>query len=74
MNVAQVEALTWKELLTIPFVLLNAGDPQNQVLDLSFPDPTVAFSSKQENIAHNWTPLNCGSSCEKFDEINEIEK
>ncbi|GLV32292.1 Nucleoplasmin [Carabus blaptoides fortunei] len=48
-NVVQVEAMTWKDSITIPVATLSAGanGTSQCLLDLSFPDPPVTFSLLQ---------------------------
>lgn len=76
-NVVQVEAMTWKDSITIPVAVLSAGaNGHNQcLLDLSFPDPPVTFSLLQGNgpvhiIGHHLI----GGSLEEFEDIDEMEE
>lgn len=76
-NVVQVEAMTWKDSITIPVATLTAGPNGSSqcLLDLSFPDPPVTFSLLQGSgpvhiIGHHLI----GSPMEEFDEIDEMEE
>lgn len=76
-NVVQVEAMTWKDSITIPVATLSAGPNGTSqcLLDLSFPDPPVTFSLLQGSgpvhiIGHHLI----GSPMEEFDEIDEMEE
>lgn len=76
-NVVQVEAMTWKDSITIPVASLTAGPNGSSqcLLDLSFPDPPVTFSLLQGSgpvhiIGHHLI----GSPMEEFDEIDEMEE
>ncbi|XP_018319165.1 nucleoplasmin-like protein isoform X2 [Agrilus planipennis] len=74
-NVIQVEAMTWKESVTIPVAVLKSGSQNQVLLDLSFPDPPVTFSLAQGSgpvhiIGHHLI----GSAIDEFDEMDEMEE
>lgn len=76
-NVVQVEAMTWKDSITIPVATLTAGanGTSQCLLDLSFPDPPVTFTLLQGSgpvhiIGHHLI----GSPMEEFDELEEMEE
>lgn len=76
-NVVQVEAMTWKDSITIPVATLTAGPNGTSqcLLDLSFPDPPVTFSLLQGSgpvhiIGHHLI----GSAMEELEEMDEMEE
>lgn len=76
-NVVQVEAMTWKDSITIPVATLTAGPNGSSqcLLDLAFPDPPVTFSLLQGSgpvhvIGHHLI----GSPMEDFDVVDEMEE
>lgn len=75
-NVVQVEAMTWKDSITIPVAILTTGPNGHGqcLLDLSFPDPPVTFSLLSGSgpvhiIGHHLI----GSPIEEFEDIEEME-
>lgn len=77
LNVVQVEAMTWKDSITIPVATLTAGPNGSSqcLLDLSFPDPPVTFSLLQgSGPVHIIGQHLIGSPLEEFDEMDDIEE
>lgn len=76
-NVVQVEAMTFKEMMKIPVAVLKAGagGSSQVLLDISFPDPPVTFSLIQgSGPVHIMGHHLVGNPIEEFDEMDELEE